>query len=903
MADSAPDARQDTQKRRSARILQAVPLTVTGVDALGRPFQERTSTVVINCHGCRYQSKHYVLKNMWVKFEVPHPEPGREPRSVRARVMWIQRPRTVRELFQIGAELEVPGNLWGIAFPQHDWFPFPEGDAAEVGRSAEQPPEESRNDWLSGEASPATNVRVLPLAGSSEPSAALAQHMAQLVSDATKQVREVARASVAEAAVVGSDSLLGSMQDQLKEAAERSVQSFADAAARQAIEHAMSKAASDAEERLHKIQQRWNEELLAAIEQARGTLLGRLGEVEQERRAAFGQQLEILLQQARIQIEAAARDSETLLAQSRESRVLSQQQSGAAPALREIEQEIRNCSAEARALVAELDDGLKRWNERLEALTSEAQTAWHARLHADLTAATELWEQRIESSLDSAAQKAAERLARNSQAASDRIESELGSRLSSFGRVFAEAAADAERKLAALQASLDGETARARQSLSEVQAASSAIEEFTAELNELKAGVRGEVERSAAALLDAQSREMDRRAQIAMVAWTERLQPSLEAAGREVAARLGAKLDQDLVARMQKADQLCARLQTAWMEGDHALRRQQETLGKVSDQAAADVRDRLQETIDRMSSEFMDSGRAASEKWLGEIETRASETAHATFESLFKTAEWYEKKVHQQMQNALEKGTELAGTSLREKAGEISGLLAAELDHYSRSYVQHARGQFDEAVKEALEGAQQHVSDLIAASVGSLAGDVQRQADIALADTRARTQAALGQVAAQTVEQLTKFRTEIDQEGQRLSAEFRAALAQESQQARAAAEEELSSLITAALEDLRGQNRALRAQFTETQTEMKERAIEDYRKRLETASSSWLLTTVSRLDQQSQQQVQAIAQAAEQRVREACVQALADVTENLKRKAAEVPILSAVPEKGAAASQ
>src|SRR5271169_4228571 len=116
----------ESQKRRSTRIVQAVPLTVTGVDALGRPFQERTSSLIINCHGCRYQSKHYVLKNMWVTFEVPHNEAGREARSVRARITWIQRPRTVRELFQIGIELEVPGNVWGIAFPPGDWFPFPE---------------------------------------------------------------------------------------------------------------------------------------------------------------------------------------------------------------------------------------------------------------------------------------------------------------------------------------------------------------------------------------------------------------------------------------------------------------------------------------------------------------------------------------------------------------------------------------------------------------------------------------------------------------------------------------------------------------------------------------------------------------------------------------------------------
>src|ERR1700747_1643495 len=124
--ENAMNAGEELRKRRSTRIVQAVPLTVTGVDALGRPFQERTSTLTINCQGCRYQSKHYVLKNMWVTLEVPHNEPGHPTRTVRGRVTWIQRPRTVRELFQIAVELEVSGNVWGVAFPPSDWFPFPE---------------------------------------------------------------------------------------------------------------------------------------------------------------------------------------------------------------------------------------------------------------------------------------------------------------------------------------------------------------------------------------------------------------------------------------------------------------------------------------------------------------------------------------------------------------------------------------------------------------------------------------------------------------------------------------------------------------------------------------------------------------------------------------------------------
>src|SRR5260370_41222797 len=106
--ENAINAGEELRKRRSSRIVQAIPLVVTGVDALGRPFVERTSSLIINCHGCRYQSKHDVLKNLWVTLGIPHAEPGQPPRQVRGRVAWVQRPRTVRQLVPVALELELP---------------------------------------------------------------------------------------------------------------------------------------------------------------------------------------------------------------------------------------------------------------------------------------------------------------------------------------------------------------------------------------------------------------------------------------------------------------------------------------------------------------------------------------------------------------------------------------------------------------------------------------------------------------------------------------------------------------------------------------------------------------------------------------------------------------------------
>ncbi len=115
----AMDSNQpNTQRRRSERISESVPLIVRGIDLLGQPFEERTSTLALNLHGCRYSSKHHLPRNSWITLEVPQ---RGEPRNVRARVAWIQRPHSVREFFQIAVELESPANVWGMGTSPESW--------------------------------------------------------------------------------------------------------------------------------------------------------------------------------------------------------------------------------------------------------------------------------------------------------------------------------------------------------------------------------------------------------------------------------------------------------------------------------------------------------------------------------------------------------------------------------------------------------------------------------------------------------------------------------------------------------------------------------------------------------------------------------------------------------------
>jgi hypothetical protein len=123
------------EKRRSTRIIKSIPITVVGNDALGQPFRESTNTVMINCYGCKYQSVHYVPKSTTVTVDVHRTHRQLPPRTIRGKVIWVQRPRSYQDVYHIGLEFEVAGNVWSLAAPPADWFAFP-GDEEEAAQAA-----------------------------------------------------------------------------------------------------------------------------------------------------------------------------------------------------------------------------------------------------------------------------------------------------------------------------------------------------------------------------------------------------------------------------------------------------------------------------------------------------------------------------------------------------------------------------------------------------------------------------------------------------------------------------------------------------------------------------------------------------------------------------------------------
>ena len=146
MTESSTPAEMVIEKRRSTRVVRAFPITVIGVDALQEPFTEHTSTVMVSCHGCKYQSKHYVPRGSVIELEIAPTRRGSPPRRVAAKVIWVQRPRNAKDVLHVGLDFEVAGNVWDIPSPPRDWFPVP-------GEAEFSPPEtdETSAPWTDGQ--------------------------------------------------------------------------------------------------------------------------------------------------------------------------------------------------------------------------------------------------------------------------------------------------------------------------------------------------------------------------------------------------------------------------------------------------------------------------------------------------------------------------------------------------------------------------------------------------------------------------------------------------------------------------------------------------------------------------------------------------------------------------------
>ena len=209
-----------TGTRRSTRIEKSVPLIVLGKNQMGEPFMERTTSVSLSKHGCRYPSRHDHGVGTWVTLQVGGLISSEaKPVSVRAMVRSIHRPESLRELPQVGVELEMPTNVWGIAPAPADWQSSKETDAPTAQLAAVTGPEQesAKKTESVSEIQAKREPKMAEVASFPSPSPVAARPPAAKAPEAAQPQR----------VVVTPDGLISALHGKLQQEAEKAVQAAA----------------------------------------------------------------------------------------------------------------------------------------------------------------------------------------------------------------------------------------------------------------------------------------------------------------------------------------------------------------------------------------------------------------------------------------------------------------------------------------------------------------------------------------------------------------------------------------------------------------------------------------------------------------------------------------------------
>src|SRR5215813_8287716 len=672
VSDNAVTPSTELRKRRSTRIVQAVPLMVTGVDALGRPFSERTSTLIINCHGCRYQSKHYVLKNMWVSLEVPHSESGHAPRTVRGRVAWIQRPRTVRQLFQVALELEVPGNTWGIAFPPDDWFAFPEqgplltpeaNGSAEASAQAPTPSPESEfslplheAEGESASGSTPDNLRVMPAPGSTTDAALqLARQVTRLLADAKQQIQAAAREAATHAVSAESRASFDQWEQKFAAAraevaneAERALQKI-----QRETEDRAKSANTAAAEALRNELPRW---LAPQLEQLTRDLTAHLSQEGEAQRTGHAQQLADASENLRSLFGQAEEAAVRLKTQAEESQAQLAAQQEAAVIAREEEARQRevNVAAQREALNASAQQA----REQLDSALETARTNWQNHLNGELGAAHSRWQGMLESSFNTVHTQAVASLADHSQKLVSQIQEEGAKHSTSLRENAATSAAEIEQRLGALKEALQEQRERLDGVVARAQEAILQLEHFSTRVGTVQQQAISGFQSQLDDVLSLHRNELHRRSESLFDEINTRIRSTFEEANHQAISHFDRQVEAMVQPHIARTDEAIQRLAGGRSLLDAALTMQQDRIRATADEAFAESLARFRENLGSVEQILQESAQSVSGQNLAELEARVSELKQQAIEDIFKSSEWYEKKAQTGIQNSTEKAVE-----------------------------------------------------------------------------------------------------------------------------------------------------------------------------------------------------------------------------------------------------
>jgi len=914
--ETAVNPTSELRKRRSTRIVQAVPLQVTGVDALGRPFMERTSSLILNCHGCRYQSKHYVLKNMWVKLEVPNPQEGEPPRTVRGRVAWIQRPRTVRQLFQVALELEAPGNVWGIAFPPEDWFAQSDSAAAQsaaapIGTHATahlelplpplapppMPPAESSEtefhvSLTDSDAAAATppaspdNVRVFPSpASTTDASLQLARHVTRLLAEARQQIQAAAREAALQAVTAERTASAEQWEHKVAETRDNLQREIA-AAMEKIQEESQSRSREAHEAAAAALQAELPKRLAPQLEEVARNLTSHLSDEGRVQRAANAEQLTSAAESLSEVCQQAEETTERLLSASEQAE---QHISAQADALQKA---IAEAVAQREQLLSANRDNLtaaaKETQQKAEATLASALEKWRSDLGGEIETAQHRWQATVDAALASAQEVAAATVTERANALLSAFHQESDYHTANLRTAAAEHTDKAERQAQTARELLQSQTERAEAAATRAAETADRLEQLASRLETVQQHALTNFQSQADDVLSLHRNELHRHSESVLEEINGRIRTAFDNSSREAIARFSEQVEGVLEPHVTKADEAMQRLAGGRSLLDAAVSLHQDRIRASTDEAFAEALQQFRSNLGGIEEILRVTTDSVTSRGISDFEMRLEDLKQRTVEDLNKSAEWYEKRAQTQTQAAADKAGEQAAKQLREQAGHITNEFAGEIDQSSRNFVAYAQTQIADVVSEAFDRARSLFAEAAETTTAAFIDEIQQHARRDLEGFEAELKRSTSETRSliDTAHSELAQRVTIEQEN--FLRRFQDSLHGTIEAGVAEANERVQAGFRPVIESWKAMTAAQQDELQNSYARIGENAAAQFRQRLDNVSNQWMLATVTSFDHQSRDSVSRVTAGAEEKLRETFTKVFADMGDALRDRMREI---------------
>ncbi len=822
------------QRRRSTRIDQALPLIVRGVDLLGQPFEERTATQSVSFHGCRYASKHHLPKNTWVTLEIPSGYGQRGPYCARVRVAWIQRPRTLRDLFQVGAEMETGGNIWGVSFPPKDWTAG--GDALEMQNKREI------------KSTVATDQALL-LATAQENDASLESYLESAFNALAGASSQTAKP--AGEVNISDSSLFDELRSQFHTQSQRAIEE-ARAVAERLVKDRATEFHAEQKTTAQAFYEKWRVEFEKGQTDAKDQistelsqqLAAQISRVKQEVHENLSTTWESTIERTQAALMDWERRAERLR---EESRTASEEVT--VQAEQRIDEKLKRQLEALRQELASVQ-ATKPDEERTPAQTSAMTEGMREQLQSEVEQTRAQWIELLESSLDSAAQKLAGRLTETSQQMVQTAEHRLASRVAELQEESGLSTEAARAALEEMKAAIEQEIGQAKTSLTQIQQEAAHFSDYSRQLEAASQDSFNELRQRLESSVATRTSEMERQGAELQGQIMARAENLLGQASQRVVAQTIEELNVKISPQLERAADAVRQLSAREQQAEEILRIHRERLRQVGEQVQREAAARMSEVLSELRGSLDGAGKETLAKWNAEFAANGAQALQHASATLDETVEGK---------------LQTAATQLAERLDSAKSEFAQSAEEHLKS----AKGEF---AREATAAAADFAQVLQQASSNALEG-FSASLDAQAEEGRARAVAATQQLT-QSLE--AHAETAFDDFQQRISAQTGVSLVQSSQR--------LAAQTEAALETLQQRGEGKLAEWTEKHKSLGEAAYNNFEGRLRAASDSQLNSCFQQLDDLGRNRIDFLVHTAEEAMRKACFDVFDGMARAVKEK-------------------